>query len=547
MTRAIWWMMDVLFIPSLIVWLAFEPNFRAGMLLYLEAGLYLGPIQGIFHGEVPYRDSITLLGPLFLYLPAGLMAIFSQTVTVLRAYFHTAAILNLLIAYGVGRWVCRTRTARYLLPLILLIETYDPFWSSRWGGLRAGLGLLVVGCLIQYVRHGRPRILAAAGVLTSVSLLYSTDVGIFSLGMSGIAVALLVVGRLAPTGRPRRDGLIYLATVAVVLLPWLGFCAVTGALGPYLQTAFWILPRQLAAVWGQGIIPSLWEAAATAPSWLAFLGSDTVKIYLPSLLYTAAIAYLLTKARRRAITRETVGIGLLICYGLIQYLSAFRAILGPQFQTALIPTVLLTTVAIERSMGHSMKTVRLAGAVALIITTVYFVGSEKRYYGSLAGWVAYQRHKAALIPNSPQPVKALWDGWTTASCERVQGLRLLQIQADEIDTVVQFLHTHTAPEEPIFTFPEHGIFHFLADRPGISRFDIAGLAATTPAWERELLEALRHRPPRYVIRGLGLSILARSTGRPEELLPEVRAYLEARYRVVQRFWSVEILERVGSG
>lgn len=117
-------------------------------------------------------------------------------------------------------------------------------------------------------------------------------------------------------------------------------------------------------------------------------------------------------------------------------------------------------------------------------------------------------------------------------------------QAQEIDGVTQFLLERTSPDEAVFTFPEHGLFNFLADRPGPSKFGIAGLAWTTMEWRQGLLDDLRMHPPRFVVRGGSLSNLARSIGRREELLPEVRAYLNERYRVLRRFGTIDVLERL---
>jgi hypothetical protein len=243
---------------------------------------------------------------------------------------------------------------------------------------------------------------------------------------------------------------------------------------------------------------------------------------------------------------------LLTIQGLLLYLTAFRAILGPQFQMALPPLTIAMAFLLERCVDAVKEAARkqsialraACGATLLVASLAYLATSEKRFFGSLGGWVYYQQTKALMAPGLAAPHPVAIEDRVALACERCGGVQVPRVQQEEMDGVTTFLREHTRPDEAVFTFPEHGIFNFLADRPGVSRFDIAGLAWTTPQWRRELLGALERAAPRFVVRGRGLSALARSIQRREELLPEIDAYLQAHhYELVREFPLVLILER----
>ncbi len=550
------WVLDWVVVPAGIIWLAFEPNFPHGLVDYFEAGQYLGPINGIFHGEIPFRDNFTLWGPLFLYIPAWIMFFFGKTIAVLRAYFHVTAILNVLASYFVGRLICQNRFFRYLIPLLFLMEVYHPFWSTRYGGFRVGLGLLILGCLIRYVQRGSQGYLVLAGFLSGSCLLYSTDVGLLCIWTTFLLALWLWFHRMRSPRVLRGDCFGYLFAMGLSALPFVAYFAIQGALLPYLETAFWVLPQKYPQAWLRLRLPSLLSTYQHSPSLLAFISSDVFKIYLPCLLYGASLIYLAVRGFARSVTEKVTLVMLFVAYGLPLYIAAFRSIYGPQFQNSLPSLIILIAFCaeecfrrleeaehkrIQRGMPLSLQSV--SPLCVLLICAGYFLISEKRFYRTPGGWLLCQRFKTECTPYYLDPVWISMAQWSPLRCERSGGIRVPSFQAEEMDGVTRFLLDHTAPQEAVFTFPEHGIFNFLADRPILSRFHIAGYAWAHPEWRRELLEVLHRQSPRFVVMGKSLSHLARSLGREEELLPEVIAFLRENYRVVRSFSTVEILER----
>jgi hypothetical protein len=222
----------------------------------------------------------------------------------------------------------------------------------------------------------------------------------------------------------------------------------------------------------------------------------------------------------------------------------------------MVPLILLSAWALERCASLCLETFKelrsptrgtittlILSLAILVASAVYVVASWKPYFDTLGRWCWYQQHKSALTPQEHGPRWIAEEDWAHLKCSRGGGIWVPKVQAEEIDGVTQFLTEHTQSDERVFTFPEHGIFNFFADRLGVSRFDVTAFALTAPEWRRETLEALRQQRPRFVVKGRFLSRLAGGImGLHEEMLPEVGSYLRAHYRLVRRFPSVEILE-----
>ena len=558
MSRRVAWLVDFVIIPALLAWLAFEPHCFDGAIVHNDEGGTLGPLIRILHGQIPYRDVFTLYGPLYLYLPAFLMMFFGKTLATLRGYFQCASMLNILAAYSVIRVLCQTRFFRYLTPLVLLLETSHPFWSSRWGGLRVGITLLALRALAKFLKHRALRQLMWAGALTGFGLLYSTDTGLL-LGFTTLGCTLWIswTDRGPAPQALRRVLTAYLAGVGLVVSPCALYLASQGALGAYLSTSFWVVPFRAHAIY-TFVFPSLRFAYRHTGMLLDFLGSQTAMIYLPLVCYELSLAYVLAKVVLKRISVEDGILVLLVLVGVLEYYASFRAIFGPQLQDALVPLILLLAFVSERAVGtlrdayvraangNRISAGKVPACCVLLLAIVASLGlTWKPCFGTWRRWAWYQREKRTLVPGWTCDFQQVSDqDWRFLHTPRGGKSRLPRYQADDVDAVTGFLEQQTKPGERVFAYPEQGAFNFFADRPGVSKFDITGYAALSPRWRQELLQTLDAARPRFVIRGRRPSFLAREQmGLHDEALPEVGSYLDQRYRVIQQFQTVELLAR----
>jgi hypothetical protein len=247
----------------------------------------------------------------------------------------------------------------------------------------------------------------------------------------------------------------------------------------------------------------------------------------------------------------------LLIYGwLIMKFKActMREIIGPQFQVALQPAIILVcvflgdlagkiTVLSKRRSGRK-DLIKLAGMTAVFVFgLIYSVFSEKVFYGELSNWLVDQRYKANIIPAYSNMIPFYRAGLVPLNIDRASGIMVSPQQAEEIEGVTGYILSVTTPGEPIFTFPELGIYNFFTDRPCVSRFNIPTCIWATPKWGQEIINDLKTRQPRYIIYGNRLSNITKSLGDKKELLPEVGAYINGNYVKVASFGKIDVLKR----
>jgi hypothetical protein len=547
---------DYLIIPLAIFFCAFEPNFRHGSIDYLEAGQYLAVINGIFHGKVLFKDLFIGYGPLSYYIPAQLMLIFGKSLVVLRGYFHFGNIFTLIIAYLLGRSILRSRIFSYLLAFLLLMEVNNPYWSTRWGGIKIGMGLLTLLLIISFIKSRKKSWLFLAGAVSSFAFLQSPEIGVFS-SIAYLATVIITCGN------ERNNGIIirlktfvpYLFGVFTVLFPFFIYFHMKGILGDYLVNTFIILPKYYMKAWAQPVppfIPLFIQRYLNSSNLIFWLFGGFFKVYLPVLIYLLVSIYLSYKLFKNVITTQVTAIIVLTVYGMLLYYFAFRAILGPQFQAALPPILILECFLLEKYCSYCKnyyysnisKLRRIFVLLSLIsllsLALFYLFYSSKRYYGSVRGWFHYEINRNDITPTSLWPFLSSESDLSPLKIERAKGIIVTTLQQEEIEGVTKYIIENTHSQEPIFTFPEHGIYYFFTDRPASSKFTIAIWVFMKKEYQEELLNSLKQTRPRYIIFGKSLSNSAKAIGRKKELLPEISSFINENYAVVRKFHTIDI-------
>ena len=434
---------DYLCVPLFIFWCAYQPNFMHGLIDYLEEGQHLSVINEIFHGKIPAKDAFIIYGPLHVYIPALLMIFFGKTLAVLRGYFHFGSIFSLLAAYFLGRQLLRKRLFAYLLAFLLVLEVSHPFWSTRWGGIRMGIGLLSILFLINFVRKKKLVWLFCAGIFAGFSALYSLEIGVFSFACGLLAAALVYFdGKGSRLSSGVKSLAFYIAGVSLVVLPFLAYYSAENALGPYLETVFAVSMGH-SRVWKQGV-PPFFPKGLNYSNFFSWIFGLNFKLYLPALVYAVAALYISVKLFKKEFTERTAVILILASYGLLSYGVSFRAIDGPQFQIALPPVLILICLFTEHCFGYVRKNIASAFkprvnykvlflSAALIFSLVYLLGSQKRYYFSLGGWFLCQANKDKIMPMYSMPVSLLRIPLVPLEIERAKGILLPQEQKEEVE------------------------------------------------------------------------------------------------------------------
>ncbi len=554
-------LLDYVIAPLCILLILFDPNFVHGLIDFLESGQYLSWANGILHGKTPYKDFFILFGPFQIYIISFVLLLFGKTLAVLRTYFYINYLLSFLTVYFLARTVCKKRLFVYAAVVACLVEVSQPFWAARWDFGRMGLGMAILLLLAIFIKRKDMKLLFACGILSCISVFYTLDIGV--IGIFTTVVSLGAYSCISSDPALRKIGafLRYLAWYAsgalLVAIPFFLFLLSQGALLVYLKTVLYIIPKYHMAVWGQHA-PSFGEAFRGVSSLSTLIGNPLVKIYIPLFIYPAVFFYLIFVGLKKKWDEETVVVFAIFVYGAFAYRTSFRAIMGPQFQVALPPLIILisfflakgwnliasTYGNLRKNTASSAGIIKALCAVMLFVcVTTYFVASPKRYYGTFKGWTRYQEVKQFLIGTYSMPIAMGKAGLVRSQIPRVGDILIPEWEERVAGDVVKYIESNAATGDEVFCFPEHGLYNFLADRPAPGRFYIPGFAWTTKEWQEELLGSLIAKPPKIVVYSTSLSNMARSIGRNEELLPEVSRFIREKYREAARYGDVIIYEK----
>ena len=516
-----------------------------GFIDYFEEGKELAWINELFHGRMLYKDTFTLFGPLNVYLEAFSMLVFGKSLAVLRGYFYFGTIITLIIGYFIGRRLCRFRFFAYAIAFALIVETYHPFWATRWGGLRFGFGLASILCAINFFKKEKSLWALLAGIFVAVTFLITMDVGILSLVAISFTFCFYVAFNFEKFKTFKLKGIVlFFVGISVILIPFVFYFVFKSAFLPYVNMLTAIAKYHL-RLCAQGRI-NLW--VSLRPSQVFTFNFKYIFLIL---LYIYSIIYLIFSIFKKRLYWRDYCILCLSIYGMLMYKTAMRVIEGPQFQMALQPAIILGFIFLEDIFKqililkqHITTKANLVSFITLIFIFIlmacFAIFSEKRFYRDLKEWFWYQRHKDHMMPAYGAAVPFSYLRLSSLKIDRAKGIIVPLQQAEDIEAVTRYITSITYPNEAIFTFPEHGIFNFFADRPVVGRFPIASLALINKEYQLELMQSLKEGKPRYVILGKRLSNLAMAIDRKEELLPEITKFIKEHYVLLRSFHTIDI-------
>ncbi len=540
LTRLAASIVDWITIPAFLIWLIREPNFAHGFINYNESGQHLALIHELKQGSLLFRDLFAQYGPLHYYVPAWAFSVFGTSIATLRGYFLAGEVASLLAAFALCRAAIARRTFAMLAAFVIVIEAHHPYWSTRWGGFRFAFIYLALLALIRANRlkkDGRAAWLFVAGAVTAIGFLHTYDAGLVAL-VAGVVYFIHALFTRVGVGRIASDLFGYLLGQGVVIAPFVGTLILSGTLADYVAQLPLVNP-------GRAWIQPLRE------------GDLTASVLAPAFIYVSSLVVLGTALlRRRWESQHHLPLLLLTSCGAILYAASFRAIRGPQFETSL-PLAIITGffllaavfdlhVRSARVPGAGLKTWGSLALLALAFAAFVF-GDIRTYQGGPFAWARYQTVKRDSVARHIGH-DLLDDEFRVLALVGRKGggggdARLPVRQAEEIEAIVRFLDQTWPEERVLFGYPDLGVFNYFSGRRHITRFMIPILADSDPRWAQEVLDDLDRERPRVVLMGGGLSTLARATGRSEEYLPEVRAYLLEHYRARARAGGIIVMER----
>jgi hypothetical protein len=467
------------------------PRWRAGIDWRDEGLLAYGAVR-VMHGEVPQRDFVSVQPPLSFYTAAGIFKLCGTSLVSLRGFGLSIFLLLPLLTYGVGRnFMDPVLSFAAATPACILGLPYCNFVPlAVWQGIAASLA--AVFFFLPAALSTRQWLAFPAGALSALSLFLRHDQAVYTMvSFVALTIALaLARGDSIPGTNLRRALLLWLAGIAIVLIPAILICWRIGALPEmfrqlilfpfttYRKTSSLPFPRF--TVWR-----SVWETAVV------------LLFYLPPFVQAIALLYIVRSVISRRFGRREALLTFLVIWSALFYLQVIIRSDFTHLAITLSPFFLLT--AFDWSIVHekiaNYRKLKLALSVVVAILVASFL------------WIL---HSFAL-PDGTRANEQL-------ALER-GGVRIEQ--AHVIADFVQRLQASVPPERSILVLPYQPMFYFLCERRNPTRWNYLWPGDQTAQDHERLIEEAERDPPAIVLLAQQRDVAA--------FAPTIVEYLRARY------------------
>ena len=507
---------DIFILSIFTVLITFHPDYLRGELNLFELSLYLPGINAILHGQIPFRDFFHLRGPLELYMPAFMMTIFGKKIAVLSTYFYIGTVLGLIVCVLIAAQFYRSRWTLYVMAPVLIARTFPRIVFTFWGGMRFTWGVVALFFAIRFFKEEKKIWIFAAGMISALACLTSLEVGVASiLGILAAITFAFLFNRL-----DRREavkaGLLFAGGWLTFILPYCGYLAATHSLRPYIDDT-WAVVVNMQKVIDMHLI-SVYPK--NVPEFIAAMVNPHNKNFrqmTPIYLYIVLSIYLLRRIRNRILDWRDLTLVCLGVYGVVLYSFSVRMIWGQQFEMALQPEKILLFYILETVFLFALKqrkkilisfhqeetpispvgkeplnkNLLRTQIIAIYLFFFIVIGSSVGYtFGRYIH--VKKKEKGARVLLAEKIPREL-------NIPRGQGMVVSSLQAEEIETIVNFVQGTSSPEDIVVMYPDSGIYNFLFDRSFLDRFPVPVMSWFDEDWHRDFVRAFKTRKPKFVI------------------------------------------------
>jgi len=458
-----------------------------------DEGLVLQAGRRIADGQLPYRDFYANYGPGQYYVVGGLDALFGPSLLTWRIVRVALDATVAVLAYAIARRDAPAPLALGAWLTAAAVMAFPSIPHPNPAALALGFGGLLLA----------RRSPVAAGALAGLAFCFRFDLGLAA--AIGTALAALADGGRRAAAR----ALVSAALVAAILM------------APFVLAAPDDLWDQTVgfALHEQGLqrlpLPGAWHGGLEPNKLLEF--------YVPYVLMAGLALWFLVALRDRLPLRLWAPLPLALAG--LEYLLARTDEFHLVPLAAVLPVLLATAAARERSAGHA------AGALALVV---------------VLGLVALQgldRKRIQLL--DPPPLASI-------DVDVADGVKAPRDEALALGALVRYVRARVPPGQPVFVANPrfdvvkvgNPLVYVLVDRPNPTRYDVMqpGVVTTAPV-QREMVRDLERSRPRLVIRWLNPVADEREpngAGRPSGV-HVLDGYLRRNYVEVRRFGDYAVL------
>ena len=461
-----------------VVWIiAYDGNLDGGLDLFHE-GERLSHFDAIAQGGLPFRD---------YYVPHGLGEDVIKPFLACKLFGVSVASVRRL---GQNSFLYRG----WLPPLgalSLLLAAASLLRSNRWTTLFAFLlttGLLeiseryafaffAVGSVGMYLHSRKWLWLSAAGALSALALLYSTETGVYAV-VAFSAWLVLNEG----IGRSRNSFAAAIGGFACVFIPFLLWCAWKGIAGDFLQNLYiQIFLRR-----------EIWPSKYPAPHWLPAANTATnVRVFLSVLILFYLIPIVCIAGIVVGWLGKEVVVGLAGCVAGMFWLTVIGR--PDRWHVAYAAgAVYLLVVVSAKMLAANISRKRVVDFVILVLMLAPLM-----LYGD--GGMLRRKLTGGESPSVPPDLSPHAKDLRQSTLLRAGSIRIPSSQAQFLESLVGYIQENTGPSDAILDLTNQGLIYFLSNRRSPSRFHYLA-HCDTPGLRKQFLAEIKNSRPALVLR-----------------------------------------------
>lgn len=434
----------------------------------LDEGIYLEGGHRVLLGQQPYRDFFAFTGPLIYWVGAVLERCFGRDLAMLRLSMSLSIGMLAGAVFAVvnrrAGWRAAAPATALFLTVILVLPNRLVI-NHRW----ISAALLAAAVVVALEGIDQRRLSIAAGGLAALAA--------WATPSFAPAIVLLAI--------PMTARLNFMAGVAAVSLPIVGWLVMQDALGPMIKAMSWA-SREYAAA---NSVPFAYNPTGAWRPYLA-VGMIVIGIVL-------GVVEAIRTREKRDVLLAMAAVG---CF-----LTSY-----PRWDVMQLPYVLALPVAITGAWVQRRMPSPLAGALAVIT----LVGSAAliQPYLSARGALTYFPTRAGYLRGDPSHGQAL-----------------------------EALERRIPARAPLAVFPYFPLIRYMLAAENPSSFSFLQPGMMTESDEGKVVGELTARPPRYFLRQTLPRedvLFAWPNSDPSRLeFRALDAFVEERYRPVERVRS----------
>ena len=484
-------------------------------------GESLGPASDLLRGKVPFRDVFVLHGLLEDgQLDTWLMELFGRSVNVVILRPVILGSVAVAMLWYLGMVIFDSVPLAMFSILLGAVTTVD--------NERALLEILAIALLIGALRRNSPWLACFSGVAAGVTMFYSLDIGLYTVGGGVLAILALTRGSV----QRLRTLLTFLLGVGFGMAPFLIYLGMRGAIGAFLATSFVAIPRIIDAVWSLPFpdLTTTFRRNLNLHTLADFVLSDQFRFILNILVIGIALIVLVQRRIARRAGSLDLSLAVLTAFAILTQRSALgRADFPHQYFSAFLigPMILILLVLLGRATINLWQSRDRAVQAFIVLAMATLVPML-----AVILWVP-DLANMRLDDMTHYLGRVSRIGWIDPAAEEIRG------RIEGVKAVVDEL---SKPGQPIFDFSNQPALYFFCDRPNPTRFYQVPILSPRD-YQIETIRALERARPPLVIRhspqefdvfdGIDNSIRAQA----------VAGYIDDHYTYARSTRGVEIWRR----